>query len=62
MYDKVYLMSKDDSTKKSEFLSVRVAKEIKEELEGIAQENERSVSWVVGKIIEKYLNGKSRKL
>ena len=49
-------------SKKSEFLSVRVAKETKVELEKIAEENDRSISWVVGKIIDKYLNGKSRKL
>ena len=54
-------MSEKDS-KKSEFLSVRVPKDTKAELEKIAEDNERSISWVVGKIIDKYLNGKSRKL
>jgi len=52
----------EKDSKKSEFLSVRVAKEMKAELEKIAEDNDRSISWVVGKIIEKYLNGKSRKL
>ncbi len=55
-------MSKDDSEKKSEFLSIRVSKEMKAELEAIAADNERSLSWVVAKIIDRYLeSGRSKK-
>lgn len=55
-------MRKKENSKKSEFLSVRVSKEVKDHLEDIAEENERSVSWVVSKILEKFTQGKSKKL
>ena len=45
--------------KKSEFLSVRVSPTVKEKLEKIAQKNERTLSWVIAKIIDKHLGGKT---
>ena len=52
-------MSTHDKSKKKEFLSVRVSSEVKAKLEDIAEENERSLSWVVAKIISNHLEGKS---
>ena len=46
--------------KKTEFLSVRVLASTKTTLARIAEENERSLSWVVAKILDEYLKS-SRK-
>lgn len=40
---------------KSDFLSIRISPPLKEKLLKIAQKQERSLSWIVAKIIEKYL-------
>ena len=53
--DIVYLMRKQTKERKSEFLSVRVPSSAKNALDKIAQDNERSLSWIVGKILEDYL-------
>jgi len=55
-------MKNGKSYKKSEFLSVRVPKNTKTVLERIAKEKERSLSWVVAKILDKFLSGKRPKL
>ena len=45
--------------KKTEFLSIRVTKATKAELEKISTDHERSTSWVVGKIIDSFLENKN---
>lgn len=47
--------------KKTEFLSVRVSRETKDRLETIAEENDRSLSWVVAKMIEASLGDRAEK-
>jgi len=48
-------MAKRDADKKTEFLSVRVPAHTKTALLELAEENERSVSWIVAKILDKHL-------
>ncbi len=48
-----YITMKNEA--KTEFLSVRLSKEMKAELEEIAEKEERTLSWVVAKILEKHL-------
>lgn len=48
-------MSTGKKEKKKEFLSVRVSAGVKARLEEIADNNERSLSWVVAKIIDSHL-------
>ena len=48
-------MPKKDSEKKTEFLSVRVTKQAKKELEEIAATDDRSVSWLVARILDETL-------
>ena len=58
-------MPKKDSEKKTEFLSVRVTKQAKKELEEIAASDDRSVSWLVARILDdplKTIKEKSRGL
>ena len=40
---------------KSEFLSVRLSKETKAALETLADEDERSLSWLVAKILDTHV-------
>lgn len=47
-------MRKDRPPKKSEFLSIRVPKEVKTRLEEMALSQERSLSWLVAKILEDF--------
>jgi hypothetical protein len=51
----IVIMAKRTSDKKTEFLSVRVPASTKTELLRIAEKNERSLSWVVAKILALYL-------
>ena len=48
-------MPKKASEKKTEFLSVRVTKQAKKELEEIAARDDRSVSWLVARILDETL-------
>ncbi|MBT7065014.1 MAG: hypothetical protein HN919_01815 [Verrucomicrobia bacterium] len=48
-------MKKPSNEAKSEFLSIRIARTTKDALERIAVAEERSLSWIVGKIIEDYI-------
>lgn len=54
----VYLMAKKTVEKKTEFISVRVSKSVKNKLEDIALENDRPLSWVVSRILENYAGSK----
>ena len=61
----IVIMAKRAEDKKTEFLSVRVPASTKVALLEIAEENERSLSWVVAKILDRYLNsgdGRKRRL
>lgn len=59
----IVFMVKKAPEKKTEFLSVRVPTATKTALADIAAEKERSLSWVVAKILEEYLrSGKKGKL
>jgi len=61
----IVIMAKRTSDKKTEFLSVRVPASTKAALLEIAEENERSLSWVVAKVLARYLNsgdGRKRRL
>lgn len=51
-------MAKKIEQKKTEFLSLRVSKDVKNKLEIIAAQQERPLSWVVSKILEKHVNSK----
>ncbi len=46
--------------KKTEFLSVRVSEGTKDALEEIAESEDRSLSWLVAKILEDYLKIKKK--
>ena len=48
-------MGKDKTAKKAEFLSVRVSPDVKAKLEKLAESQERTLSWLVGKILEDYI-------
>ncbi len=48
-------MKSDDTLKKTEFISVRISKATKKKLEKLAKEKERSLSWLVSKIIETHI-------
>jgi len=43
--------------KKAAFLSVRITDGLKKKVEKIAKRDERTVSFVIGKIIERYMKG-----
>lgn len=58
MCDIVYLMASNTDEKKTEFISLRVTKSVKNKLEDIAVQNDRPLSWVVNKILEKYVTSK----
>lgn len=49
-------MTQTKPTKKAEFLSVRVSTETKGRLQEIATAEDRSLSWVVAKILERFLD------
>ncbi len=49
-------MARRKVEKKPDFLSVRVSKSVKSKLEKVAKENDRPLSWVVNRILEKYVN------
>ena len=49
------MIAKIKKDKKSDFLSVRIPPKLKEKLLQISKEKERSLSWIIGKILEKYL-------
>ena len=51
-------MDKNTEQKKTEFISLRISKSVKAKLEAIALQQERPLSWVVSKIIEKHVNSK----
>jgi len=55
----IVIMGKRTSDKKTEFLSVRVPATTKAALIRLAETNERSLSWVVAKILETHLSQKS---
>lgn len=42
--------------KKSEFIAIRTTEEIKNKLDQIAKEEDRSLSYIVNRIIENYFN------
>jgi predicted transcriptional regulator len=52
------LLARKTAKKKTELVSARVSKTVKSKLEDIALENDRPLSWVVSKILEKYANSK----
>ena len=54
-------MSKKRPEKKDEFISVRVEKATKDKLLEIAEETERPLSWVVGRILRAYVAANSQK-
>jgi len=56
----IVIMGKRTSDKKTEFLSVRVPASTKTALLRIAEENERSLSWVMAKILDNHLKGNCR--
>lgn len=60
MCDSVHPMRKRKAERKGEFLSVRVSLRTKAELVKLADQQERSVSWIVGKIIDDHLDRRER--
>ncbi len=58
MYDNVYIMPTKSDDKKTELISVRISKSLRDKLEAIAEEQDRPLSWVVNKILQKHLNSK----
>ena len=56
----IVIMGKRTADKKTEFLSVRVPASTKTALLRIAEEKERSLSWIVAKILDNYLKGNCR--
>ena len=54
-------MSTKKKDTKTEFLSVRVAPETKKSLEKIAEKQDRTLSWLVAKILKDYLAVRARK-
>lgn len=55
------MVSSKKRDKKSEFLSLRIPPALKEKLAKIADKKDRTLSWVIGKIIEKYLQNNDGK-
>ena len=53
-------MARKKIGKKTEFLSVRVSEGTKDALEEIAESEDRSLSWLVAKILEDYLKIKKK--
>ena len=53
-------MARKKIGKKTEFLSVRVSEGTKDSLEEIAESEDRSLSWLVAKILEDYLKIKKK--
>ena len=53
-------MARKKIGKKTEFLSVRVSEGTKDALEEIAENEDRSLSWLVAKILEDYLKIKKK--
>ena len=51
---------KKPENKKTEFLSVRLPGATKSKLELIAEENDRSLSWIVAKILNDYVNNSAK--
>ncbi|MCK5241200.1 ribbon-helix-helix protein, CopG family [bacterium] len=51
-------MKKTQSTKKSEFISVRLSKEAKQTLQKMADKEDRTLSWLIAKIIDDHLKKK----
>lgn len=49
----MYIFMKKDP--KSEFLSIRLSRETKAKLEKLAEAEDRSLSWLVAKILEEHL-------
>ncbi|MBL4827444.1 MAG: hypothetical protein JKY66_06980 [Spongiibacteraceae bacterium] len=54
-------MAKTPKKKKDEFISVRVETAVKGKLVKLAEKHERSVSWVVNKILVEYVNNDKSK-
>ncbi|MCG8434139.1 MAG: hypothetical protein MJA83_08925 [Gammaproteobacteria bacterium] len=52
-------MAKAEANKKTEFLSIRVSQPVKRKLQKLADDQDRPLSWVVNKILEKYVNSKN---
>ncbi len=53
-------MARKEIGKKTDFLSVRVSEVTKDALEEIAGSEDRSLSWLVAKILEDYLKIKKK--
>lgn len=51
-------MEKRKKEAKGEFISVRVSENVKKKIQTLADKQERSLSWMIGKIIEEYLSQK----
>ena len=54
-------MAKKKTDRKTEFLSVRVSETTKNTLEEIAESEDRSLSWLVAKVLEDYLKARKNK-
>ena len=54
-------MAKKKMDRKTEFLSVRVSEATKNSLEEIAESEDRSLSWLVAKVLEDYLKIRKKK-
>ena len=54
------MVKKAKKATKSEFLSVRVSAATKAALARIAEEQDRSLSWVVGRLLDDYVARKGR--
>lgn len=50
-----------NTPKRDQNISVRVSSEIKEKLDHLAVEEDRTVSWIVAKMIERSLKGRVAK-
>lgn len=44
--------------KRSEFITIRVSSTLKEQLSALADQRERSLSWLVNSILEEFFKGK----
>jgi predicted transcriptional regulator len=54
-------MPRKKKNPKTQFLSVRVTPEIRQALEKIAASEDRTLSWLVGKIVREYLESRRKK-
>ena len=56
----IYIMKRTYNEKKTEFLSVRLSRNTKTALQSLADNDARSVSWIVSKILEDYVQSIGR--